>query len=183
VVAAEDEFIHGLKCGDASAYEALVGRFETPLYRFFLASHGDPQLAGEQSADCFGDLVEALPKMSGGPEQLRAFVFSVARNVLRRHWRRRQYETVELEVCDRVAGAEQAVDAALEATEEQGRAIEALRELDSATRQVFILRFIEQMSIAEIAATVDEPIGSVKSRLHRGRRKLLAVLKSTSESP
>jgi RNA polymerase sigma-70 factor, ECF subfamily len=182
VVAAEDELIHGLKCGDARAYVALVGRFETPLYRFFLASHGDPQLAGEQSADCFGDLVEALPKMSGGSEQLRAFVFSVARNVLRRHWRRRRHETTEVEVCDRAA-VDVAVDAALEATEEQGRAIEALRELDSATRQVFILRFIEQMSIAEIAATVDEPIGSVKSRLHRGRKKLLAVLKLTSESP
>ena len=83
----DGEFVRKLKAGDPQAYEALVERFEAPLYRYFLASHGDEQLATEQSADCFGDLVESLPKMTGGSEQLRAFVFAVARNVLRRSWR------------------------------------------------------------------------------------------------
>src|SRR4051812_16184581 len=41
----EDEFVQRLKAGDADAYEVFVRRFETPLYRYFLASHGDPQLA------------------------------------------------------------------------------------------------------------------------------------------
>src|SRR5690349_10394549 len=80
----ECEFVERLKAGDAAAYEVLIERFEAPLYRYFLASHGDAQLAGEQSADCFGDLVGSLPKMAGGSQQLRAFVFAVARNVLRR---------------------------------------------------------------------------------------------------
>ena len=53
----DDQFVHSLKKGNADAYETLVRRFEAPLYRFFLAAHGDPQLANEQSADCFGDLV------------------------------------------------------------------------------------------------------------------------------
>ena len=53
----EDEFVQRLKAGDANAYEAFVRWFETPLYRYFLASHGDPQLATEHSADCFGDLI------------------------------------------------------------------------------------------------------------------------------
>jgi hypothetical protein len=68
-VTADDEFVRSLKRGEADAYEALVRRFEGPLYRYFLASHGDAQLAGEQSADCFSDLVESLPKMSGGSAQ------------------------------------------------------------------------------------------------------------------
>ena len=87
-MAADDEFVRSLRRGEAEAYEVLVRRFEVPLYRYFLASHGDPQLAGEQSTDCFSDLVESLPKMLGGSEQLRSFVFAVARNVLRRQWRR-----------------------------------------------------------------------------------------------
>ena len=83
----DGEFVRKLKARDPQAYRALVERFEAPLYRYFLASHGDDQLAAEQSADCFGDLVVSLPKMTGESDQLRAFVFAVARNVLRRSWR------------------------------------------------------------------------------------------------
>ena len=93
---AEDEFVRLLRKGEAEAYETLVRRFEGPLYRYFFASHGDPQLACEQSADCFGDLVESLPKMLGGAEQLRSFVFAVARNVLRRQWRLAAPGTINL---------------------------------------------------------------------------------------
>ena len=85
----EHKLVQRLKQGDGDACETLVHRFEGPLYRYFLASHGDAQLAGEQSADCFSDLVQSLPKMSGGEDQLRPFVFAVARNILRRQWRRR----------------------------------------------------------------------------------------------
>ena len=63
-----NEYISGLRAGDADAYETLVRQFEVPLYRYFFASHGDPQLACEQSVDCFSDLVESLPKMTGGPD-------------------------------------------------------------------------------------------------------------------
>lgn len=181
-MAVEDEFIHGLKCGQASAYEVLVRQFETPLYRFFLASHGDSQLAGEQSADCFGDLVEALPKMAGGPDQLRAFVFGVARNVLRRQWRRHadRIQTVADEHFDTKCPSP---DQILVAAEEQTQAIEAVRSLDAVTRDVFLLRYVEQMSISEIAEATGEPVGTVKSRLHRGRIRLHAILQSASNLP
>ena len=180
---ADDEFVRSLKSGDAAAYEALVCRFEAPLYRYFLASHGDPQLAGEQSADCFSDLVEALPKMSGGPQQLRPFVFAVARNVVRRQWRR------TARVCAPLVSAAEAIDgwpapdAAVEAAEESARLIEAIRSLDQPTRDVFLLRFVEQLSIAEVAESVGEPEGTVKSRLHRGRRRLQTILQSRSGLP
>jgi RNA polymerase sigma-70 factor, ECF subfamily len=182
-VAAEEDFIRGLKTGDPDAYEALVRRFEMPLYRYLLAAHGDPQLAGEQSADCFGDLVEALPKMSGGAEQLRAFVFAVARNVLRRQWRRRIRERHESADLARAECSSRSANAAIEADEEYARMIGVIRSLDPATRDVMLLHYVEEMTVAEVAAATDEPIGSVKSRLHRGRKRVLEILQSESKSP
>lgn len=179
-MAVDYEFVRGLRKGESAAYEALVCRFEAPLFRYFLASHGDPQLAGEQSVDCFGDLVESLPKMTGGAQQLRPFVFAVARNVLRRQWRRRSRE------CEPLASASQAIDrwpapdAAVESAEDNARLFKAIRSLDEPTRNVFLLRFIEQLSIAEVAESVAEPIGTVKSRLHRGRQRLQEILQSMS---
>lgn len=178
---APNEFIRSLRKGETDAFEALVCRFETPLYRYFLASHGDPQLAGEQLADCFSDLVESLPKMSGGPEQLRPFVFAVARNVLRLEWRRQGRAFAPLGSAPEVIDDLPAPDAVVEADEESARLIEAIRSLDQPTCDVFILRFVEQFSIAEVTEAVGEPIGTVKSRLHRGRKRLQDILQFTSD--
>lgn len=62
------------------------------------------------------------------------------------------------------------------------RLMSAIRSLDPQTRDVFLLRFIEQMSVAEVAAAVGEPVGTVKSRLNRGRKRLSEILRPTSKS-
>jgi RNA polymerase sigma-70 factor, ECF subfamily len=177
-VAADEDFVWALRRGESDAYRTLVRRFEGPLYRYFFASHGDPQLAGEQSADCFSNLVECLPKMSGGAAQLRPFVFAVARNVLRRNWRRQVRESGQNDLAE-VVDDWPRPESVVEAAEERDRLIAAIRSLDGPTRDVFLLRFIEQMSVAEVAAAVGEPVGTVKSRLHRGRRRLEEILQST----
>jgi RNA polymerase sigma-70 factor (ECF subfamily) len=179
-VSPEDEFVQNLKQGDADAYERLVRAFERPLYRYFFASHGDPQLAGEQSADCFGDLVESIPKMTGGADQLRPFVFGVARNVLRRTWRHKTRANLHQASADVPQDVQATPDVLLEASDEQARLIDAIQALDPATRDVFLLRFVEELPIAEVAAAVGEPVGTVKSRIHRGRKQLVEKLKAAS---
>jgi RNA polymerase sigma-70 factor (ECF subfamily) len=177
----DDEWLANLRRGDAAAFERLLSQFEGPLYRYFLASHGDPQLAGEQSADCFGDLVRALPGMTGAAAQVRPFVFAVARNVLRRSWRRQRRLAGSSEADVERACPRLEPDAAAEHREEVARVLKALDELDAETREVFVLRFIEQMSLAEVAAAVGEPLGTVKSRVHRGRQRLETLLRSANK--
>lgn len=175
------EYLGSLRKGDADAFEELVRRFETPLYRYFFASHGDPQLAGEQSVDCFSALVESLPKMRGGPDQLTPFVFAVARNVLRQQWRRQSREFAPLSSAAEAVDDSPTPEAAIAAVEEQAALIEAIRSLDQTTCDVFLLRFVEQLSMAEVAEAVGEPIGTIKSRLHRGRCRLHDILQTTRD--
>lgn len=177
-MSADDRWLAGLRKGDSTAYQTLVSRFEGPLYRYFLASHADPQLAGEQSADCFGELVRAIPKMTGGPAQLRPFVFAVARNVLRRRWRVEKNRPLSLEAAGEEVFPGASPSAIAEHREELGRLLNALDELDGETREVFILRYIEQLSLAEVAEVTGEPLGTVKSRVYRGRQKLEVILRT-----
>jgi RNA polymerase sigma-70 factor (ECF subfamily) len=178
-----DDFLSRLRRGEHDAFVEFVDRFEGPLYRYFLASHGDPQLAGEQSADCFGNLVESLPKMTGGSSQLLPFVYAVARNVLRREWRRQARDFSTLDVADEATDSRPSPDIELESKDQCARAIEAIQSLDPATRDVFLLRFVGQMSVADVALAVGEPIGTVKNRLHRGRQRLQEILQSTNGLP
>jgi RNA polymerase sigma-70 factor (ECF subfamily) len=173
----DDTWLIGLRKGEPAAYVKLVGRFEGMLYRYFLASHGDPQLAGEQSADCFGELARAFRKMKGGPQQIRPFVFSVARNVLRRRWRRAHTKPEPLEAAAEVADCGASPNAMAEHREELSRFMEALSELDRDSREIFLLRYVEQLSLHEVATIVGKPLGTVKSLVHRGRERLRELLK------
>lgn len=175
----DDDFLQRLRLGDPAAYEELIVRFEGPLYRYFLGVCGDPQLAGEQSSDCFGELFKAMPKMSGSPDQLRAFVFGVARNVSHRRRRSQRCLASSLQETDEITCASPGPVQATESREELARLLSAIHTLDETTRDVLLLRFVDQLSLAEVAAVIDEPLGTVKSRIHRGRKRLEAILKPT----
>ena len=58
----------------------------------------------------------------------------------------------------------------------------ALDELDPKTREVFVLRYFEQLSLAEVAAMVDESLGTVKSRIQSGRQRLEILLRAAEKS-
>lgn len=177
----DDAFIARLKRGEASAVERLVADFEGPLYRYFLAIHGDSALAGEQSADSFSELVTALPRLRGGPAQLRGFVYAVARNVERRRWRQRWRHDEPLEAVGEPEAASPNPSDTAATRDDLRRAFEVLRGLDSTTRDIFLLAYVEQLPLGEVAQTLGLPLGTVKSRIHRGRQELAASLDPSTE--
>lgn len=172
----DDDFVERLKSECPAAYEILVAHFEGPLYRFFLCAHGNHHLAQDQSAETFAQLVRSIPNMKGGADQLRGFVFGVARNVQRRRWRKKATDPVSLtlasETCDdRPTPSQEAAG-----REELQRALEAIRRLDEPGRSVLVLRFVESLSLDQIAQTLEMPVGTVKSHIHRGRKRLEEIL-------
>src|SRR5678815_633585 len=85
----DEALLTGLRAGASEAYDALIARFSSPIYRFFYYSHGNHDLAEDQAAETFANLLIAIHKMRGDAGCLRAFIYGVARNVLRRGWRKR----------------------------------------------------------------------------------------------
>ena len=158
-----EEMLAGLRDGRAEAYEALLDQFEAPLYRFFYFSHGDHDLAQDQCGDTFAQLVVAIHKMRGGPESLRAFVFGIARNILRRSWRAKHPRLATEATLSMLA--DQRPTAYLQAAQRQQieRVLEAIDQFSEPARQVMILRFIEELPIAEVAKALGLPVGTIKS--------------------
>ena len=148
---ADERFVKQLRRGDSAAYELLVERFEGSLYRFFFCEHRNHHAAEEQTADTFAELVRSLPQMRGGPEQLRAYIFATARHVQQGRWRRRRKEPLPLAEAAAVFDPWPTPSAAAENREQIEQALGLIDGLDEAERTVVLLRFVEELSIAEIA--------------------------------
>ena len=172
----DQEFLDGLRARSPEAFETLMDRYEAPLFRFFYYSHGNRELAEDQCAETFSNLIAAIAKMRSGAERLQGFVFGVARNVMRRGWRERRAVPVPVEILDRTADTRPLAFQEVAGREELNRALDAIRSLSDPARQIMLLRFVEELPLQAIADAMKLPVGTVKSHIHRSRMKLRKIL-------
>lgn len=168
----DEVFLEQLKQRRPAAFEMLVDQFEGALYRMFLCDHRNHHTAQEQTAETFAQLVRSLPNMRGGPEKLRAFVFSVARHVQQRRWRAKKEKFAPIELAEGLADRRRLPPDEVMAREEYDSVLDTIGRLEQPLRNVLLLRFVEECSLEEIAEALDLPVGTVKSHIHRGRTRL-----------
>lgn len=174
----DDSFIRRLKELQPAAFETLVDQYEGTLYRFFFYDHRDHHVAQEQAAETFTQLVRSLHSMRGGPEQLNAFVFGIARNVQRRRWRVRRKPHLPIDFANSVSDPAPTPITQAAAHEQLELIMQALSKLEQPLRSVMLLRFVEEYSLDEVANALDMPVGTVKSHIHRGRARLKQTFKA-----
>jgi RNA polymerase sigma-70 factor, ECF subfamily len=175
----ESQFIDRLRRSDPSAFESLFEQFERSVYRFFFCSHRDHHLAQEQASETFLQLVRSLRRFRGGPEQLRPFVFAIARHVQKRPWR----EHVPLSPGHEQPAAGPPTESLFMIREELDGVLDVIQRLDDPVRAVLLLRFVEGLSLSDVAEALDLPLGTVKSHVHRGRRELSQLLQKGNVNP
>ncbi len=169
------ELIAGLADDLDGHFESLVCRYQDRLYRFALRLSGNPQDAEEVTQDA---LVRAYRALRQYPTErtlalaLRPWLYQICLNVFRNRVRRRTLQLVPLDG-DLFSGRErERPDQLVEAAEGSRELADHLAALPERFRAAVILRHIEELGIAEIAAALGQPEGTVKSNIHRGIRLL-----------
>jgi RNA polymerase sigma-70 factor, ECF subfamily len=150
---------------------------------------GQAWAAEEIVQDVFMTLVREPKKYDPARGPLGAFLYGVARNRVMKYLERQPRE-FSLEVKNR-DGESQAIDVADERTpahwaetrERRDRVRSAVLSLPPEFRETVVLCELEEMSYEEAARVLECPIGTVRSRLHRGRALLLAKLEMLREAP
>ncbi len=174
--------------GRETAFRELVRRYERPVFSLIFRMVRDRETAEDLAQDSFIKVLNHIDRYR--PEfKLSSWLFKIANNVAIDFLRRRQLDTISLDGSPHAASQAEieatsfdvAVrqESALEEMEakELGSAIErAITSLRPEYRSCILLRHVEGRSYEEIAATLDLPLGTVKTYIHRARHQLREAL-------
>jgi RNA polymerase sigma-70 factor (ECF subfamily) len=190
-VAAEAQFVERLRAGEPAAFDYLVRERSGDVYALLYRLTEDAEEARDLTQETFLRAFQNISRFRGDAN-LKTWLYRIAINQARNRWRwwrrRRRDLTVSLDAED--GQREQPLSASLRAVganpEQETLAREretslraALHSLSRSYREAVVLRDVEGLSYEEIAAALEISVGTVKSRLSRGRLELRRILGSS----
>lgn len=186
-----------LKAGSEDAFALLIAQYHQPLYSLIARSINDPADAADITQDVFLKVFRSIRSFHGD-SSLRTWLYRIALHEAsnqRRWWSRHKKQEMTIDtpafsddedapslaslLADRGRSPyDHAVQAELRA-----RVEDALRQIPESYRTVVVLREIEGFAYEEIAEILQSNLGTVKSRLTRGRNALRALLEASAPKP
>jgi len=188
----DDQFLERLRRGEAAAYERLVAEHSGDLYALLFRLTNDGEEARDLTQETFLRAFQSIGRFRGDAS-LKTWIYRIGINQARnrwRWWRRRKRDvTVSLDATDdqneTPLAASLPSDSAPNpeqetlARERERQLRDALLGLKSAFREAVVLRDVEGFSYEEIAEMLQISIGTVKSRIARGRLELRRQLEGS----
>jgi len=185
----DDVLLRRAAKGDEDSFTLLYRRHQAALYRFALRMTGNAWAAEEVVQDVFMTLMREPKKYDAARGPVGAYLFGITRNRVMKHFERLPRELQMPEHGENgVATLPSVVDhrtpahwAELQERRQQVRA--AVLGLPVEFREAVVLCELEEMSYEEAARVLQCPVGTIRSRLHRGRALLLAKLEILRGAP
>jgi RNA polymerase sigma-70 factor, ECF subfamily len=171
----DEELIAAVAAGDREAFGALYRRRRPDVYRFALHMTGAPAAAEDVAQDVFLTVIHEAARYTPGRSAVVPWLLGIARNHARRRLSDRRHDPlpdggeepgVHVDPADGLARLQQ-VDALRR----------ALGTLPVAYREAVVLCDLQELSYQDAATAAGCAIGTVRSRLHRGRQLLAAKMR------
>ncbi len=179
--------------GREAAFRELIRRYERPVFSLIFRMVRDRETSEDLAQDTFIKVLNHIDRYR--PEfKLSSWLFKIANNVAIDHLRKRQLDTVSIDGSPHAASASEVEATSFDVvspgenaldemqSRELGSSIEtAIARLRPEYRACILLRHVEGRSYEEIAATLDLPLGTVKTYIHRARHQLREALEHLRE--
>ena len=189
----DGQFIERLKRGDAAAFETLVNERSGEIFGLLYRLTENVEEARDLTQETFLRAFQSIGHFRGESD-LRTWIYRIAINQARNRWRwwrrRRREATVSIDAPE-IGGGRLGLVATLKSntvrdpeqntllSEREQALKKALSSLKRVYREAVVLRDIEGFAYEEIAATLEISVGTVKSRLARGRQELRRKLEGS----
>ena len=167
--------------GDQEAFTALYRRRGKAIYRFALGMTGSREAAEEVVQDTFLALIEKPGGFDASQGDLSSYLYGIARNRGLRHFRDlARVTTFEVEPSDERPTTDALM--ALDAKDRADAVRRAVLALPETYREAVVLCDLEELSYASAAEALGAAVGTVRSRLHRGRALLAKKLGAVADA-
>ena len=187
VTPSDEDLFRLLETGDEAGFTALYRRWQLPLYRYALRMTGSTAMAEDVIQETFMALIRGGVRYDPSRGPFTGYLYGIARNqVLRRLRRERPYVPLEDPTGDRgLAPRTHAADdplAELARRDEADQLREAIAALPEHYREAIVLCDLQGLSYEVAAQALGCAIGTIRSRLHRGRELLAERLRQRGAS-
>jgi RNA polymerase sigma-70 factor (ECF subfamily) len=177
----DDELLRRLRAGDGEAFATLFRRRQASVFRFALRMTGRPTIAEDVTQEVFMVLINEAQGYDPERGSLLPYLIGIARKKVLRHiGRESAYLSGDGGVIEQTAPDDPFLD--LSRSEVVIKVRSAVQDLPTPFREAVVLCDLEGMAYAEAAKALDCPVGTVRSRLHRGRHELMRKLKDREGS-
>ena len=178
--------------GDSAAMERLILKYQNRIYNVILKICADPDDASELTQETFVKVIENIDNFQGR-SSFYTWAFRIAVNLTLNYCQRNarlgfssldteqvRYNSQPSRVLKEFLSDDSSPDPVAVAQNRElcEIAVKSLKKLDDSQRAVVVLRDIEGMTYAQIANVLDIELGTVRSRLSRGRKKLRQILEA-----
>ena len=171
----DEQLMAAVAGGDREAFGALYRRRRPDVYRFALHMTGAPAAAEDVAQDVFLAVIQEAARYSPSRAAVLPWLLGIARNMARRRLAERKYEPLP------DGTAEPAVRAdpmdGITRMRQTAALRQALGALPEVYREAVVLCDLQELSYQDAAHVADCAIGTVRSRLHRGRQLLAATMR------
>jgi len=160
----DEQLLERAKKGDADAFEALYGRHRDWVYRLAWRFTGNEADALDVLQDTFAYLLRKLPGLHLSAA-MTTFLYPVVKHIALSVRRKRRPDTADEELLAAIPAP---------VSEESSRAelASTLATLAPEQREVVLMRFVDDMTLEEIAQALDTSLNTIKSRLYRALEAL-----------
>lgn len=166
----DEQLAHTIQQGQRSALSHLVERHHAPLLGYlYRLANGDRALAEDWVQESFLRLLRGIGQYQY-PRPVKPWLYAIATNLARDHFkaaetRQTESEPDEPHFWQRAGGIDAAAEQLFIQQETQNRVAAAIQQLPQHQREAVILRYYQDFSLTDIAAALEIPLGTVKSRL------------------
>ncbi len=170
------ELIAGLKAKDRHAFEQVMAMFKTRIFNYLRVLVHDRDLAEELTQDTFVKVY--FKGHTIRTENLKAWIFTIATNLARNEFRRRRirYWLSLDDLSDAVISVDPTMDDDLTLRELVGR-------LPDKYRVPLVMKEIDNFSFNEIAEITGRPVGTVKTLVFRGKKRMRDMIENDGRKP
>lgn len=178
-VADDKALLRAAQGGDIDAFAEIVRRHERRLRLVLIRVLGDDRDAEEATQDAFVQAWRNLDRYRGDAAVF-TWLYRIGVNEALARLRRKRLETVELETSEgesaRYTRRDTQPEASAESADVKAQVTAALKTLPDDYREAVVLRDIAGLSNEEVAESLGVSVAAAKSRIHRGRLQLRAIL-------